>query len=419
MIIKSFTGESTKEAMKMLRSEMGGEAVVLKTRQMKGHNGAVQVEITACMERPTVSQAAKILREQPSSNSNRLTNDTMQSKMLQKTHSSDSQRMKPLSTDKKISEKPKERIKAKEKAIETQMAADTDIGKKPNTKAKAVPSDDDAGIVRMEQKLDRLLRLNLVSSEDSTMAQKFSPIVSIMKDADLPREFIEKFFISCFDKYDTSEEIMGFTRRELVNALAEMMTPSLSFSNGDRVMFLGHAGVGKSSVMGKLAAQLVTQGKQKIKLAGLDFQKVAALEELAVYADLLSVEMSEVDKKEDKDAVILIDTPAIPTDIEKRSALENLVGKTNTTHRIAVFSALTRTTDIAFLARQLKPMLPTHIAITMLDMTNRWGSIAAIARALEVPVVFINEAPGGIGKIGIPDPNRFAQTILKDGVIHE
>ena len=34
MIIKSFTAESATAAMKMVRKEMGGEAIVLKTRQV-------------------------------------------------------------------------------------------------------------------------------------------------------------------------------------------------------------------------------------------------------------------------------------------------------------------------------------------------------------------------------------------------
>ncbi len=64
-------------------------------------------------------------------------------------------------------------------------------------------------------------------------------------------------------------------------------------------------------------------------------------------------------------------------------------------------------------------MAPTHIAVTMLDMTRRWGAIIAAARVLQVPVVFLSDGPGGVGTIKVPDPDRLARTLLGREISHE
>ncbi|RKX20827.1 MAG: hypothetical protein DRP35_05405, partial [Candidatus Zixiibacteriota bacterium] len=60
MIIKSFKAETSASALKMVRSEMGGDAIILKTRELIGELGNNRIEITACLENPTVGQSNAI-----------------------------------------------------------------------------------------------------------------------------------------------------------------------------------------------------------------------------------------------------------------------------------------------------------------------------------------------------------------------
>lgn len=63
MIIKSFIAESAAAALKQVRQTMGGDAVILKTRQVRDPRGAMQVEVTALLDRPTVAQTESIFDE--------------------------------------------------------------------------------------------------------------------------------------------------------------------------------------------------------------------------------------------------------------------------------------------------------------------------------------------------------------------
>jgi flagellar biosynthesis GTPase FlhF len=176
--------------------------------------------------------------------------------------------------------------------------------------------------------------------------------------------------------------------------------------------------------MGKLATQLVTQQKQKVTLAGLDFQRMAAHEELSSYADILQVDVTDniekmTDGGEKSDTITLIDAPDLPTDPQKFDGLKKRVETINPNYRVAVFSVLTRSSDIEQQANRIKPLAPTHIAMTMLDQTSRYGAILAAVRTLGVKVAWITDSPGGIGQARIPDPENLAHALLPMGVTVE
>ncbi|PWB68692.1 hypothetical protein C3F09_11115, partial [candidate division GN15 bacterium] len=58
MIIKTFTAESMAAALKLVRSELGKESVVLKSREIPASPDGARVEITACTEKPLPTPAA-------------------------------------------------------------------------------------------------------------------------------------------------------------------------------------------------------------------------------------------------------------------------------------------------------------------------------------------------------------------------
>ena len=67
MVIKSFLGETVASALKQIRSELGPKAVVLKTRSLNANDSGIgrrMVEITACLERPTIGALEASFTEQ-------------------------------------------------------------------------------------------------------------------------------------------------------------------------------------------------------------------------------------------------------------------------------------------------------------------------------------------------------------------
>ncbi len=361
MIIKSFTAESTSAALKKVRQEMGQDAIILQTRQLASAAPDRRIEITACLDRPTVARAATL-----------------------------------ISTPR---EKPHRREKTPVSRNTVKRERLSDI---PSSPVPSAPSAE--------------ARPAHVAESNHTVA--FQELYARLEKADFPETFLAEFMAQLVNEYDLQEDLWSLARRKLVAKLSAYLEPGLSFAPGNRVLILGPVGAGKSSVMGKLATRLVTVEKKKVRLASLDYYKMAAYEELASYADILNIEVTELSapsspSEAEAKTITLIDSPAPPTDPTKEEKFRERTEHVRADYRLAVFSALTRSDDIVAFARQLRPYQPTHLVMTMLDQTTAYGTMVAAAEALGCKIAFVTDTPGGVGSLKVPDPDALVRAVLR------
>lgn len=401
MIIKSFTAESASAAMKLVRREMGGDAIVLKTRQLTDRHNRAQVEITACLEKPTVGRMSELLDSRPAS-VNRL--PVTEQVAPEVAVAVDELREEPIET-------PVEEPTEEAPPVETP---------EPPTSAPVVFDD---RLSRIEATLDRLVRLTATRGSEEIADPTLRTVVAALRDADVPEDFIDRFLLSRQDRF-LGNGALDKIRTELTKELSRLMVPDVKFKPGDRVLFVGPAGAGKSSVMGKLATQLVTVEKRKVTLSSVDFQKVGAHEELAGYADLLNLDVAELtgeraDKKQTKGSVTLIDAPAMPAAADRREVLVKAAAKIGAKYRLLVIPATMRSSDVFDLVAQYRWFAPTHLVATMLDVTRRHGALIAAARAANVKIAFISDSTGGLGRLKAADPAALAATLTGTEVVGE
>lgn len=377
MIIKSFVAENASAALKQVRMEMGGEAMVLKTRQLTSADGGTRVEITACLEKASAYQTSEILADQPSA--------------------------KP-SPNRMAS-----RWQLDDRQI-TPESADAPVGA-PSLQNRL----DDLG-----RKLDRLITSE-VTAADRGLPTMLDTIRDNMKDADLTDELIASVIGAASVHQEVMTDPMATVRQILVERLAGLMEPNLTFELGAKVAFVGPAGAGKSTLLGKLAARLTVQEKKKVTMVTLDNCKMAATEEIRRYAEVLDADLTDPATLEEapelhEDAVLLIDTPALPCNANNVARLADSLDEINPSIRIAVFSTLMRSNDAVALADDLQPLKPTHLAVTMTDLTDRLGTVISVAEHTGWPIAMVGDAPGGIGHVHQPDPDQTARLILKTEV---
>jgi len=378
MIIKSFTAESAAAALKKVRSEMGGDAVVLKTRELSRRSRDARVEITACLDKPTVAQTSNIFPDRKQGSG-------------------------PSPPDKKS---------------ETSRLPETPVVPDEPVITAAAPETIDR-LAAMEAKLDKLVRR--ITFDRISSARNEGEVLELyqkLQDADFPADYLEKLFDRLDEKRQQPEEIYAGVSEYLTDDLAEIIESEFTLEAGDRVLIYGPAGTGKSSVMGKLAARLICE-KKKIKLVSLDNLKVGAFEELANYADLLGVDTvkaAQVETSENKktEEIVLIDSPAIPFNESKLNEFRIQAEQVKPTHRIVVLSSLMRSGDIADMAETIKLFNPTHLVMTMTDATARLGSVTAACRQLGVKLVYVTDTPAGIGRVNKPSVEQIIRTVLKE-----
>ena len=394
MKVKSFTADTVAEALRLIKADMGKNAIVLKTRKAVSPKGKAQVEIIACIndEQPTTASVDQAVATKTAKAAPKVT---------------------PMSTPKAASIAASKPAPIK-KAIVT--AANDFVPKIEEPVSPTINQKLDNRLERLERILTRYL-VNPVQNED---ADELMSLRERLKESDFSNEFIESLIHDSLleTAAEADSDLAQSIRSGLVRRFAAVMQPSIELKEGDRVLFIGPSGSGKSSMMGKLAAYLIGQKKVKVKLASIDDFKIGGTEELNSYADLLGLQsfssfevMSTL--KAESSGIILIDSPGLTADEGDREKLFSRINELNPTHCVFVFSALTRPSDLYTMAKWGRSATPTHFAMTMMDLSSKYGGVIKLAEILNCKMLWTSDAPGGIGDIQVPDPNAMARTTLE------
>ena len=208
----------------------------------------------------------------------------------------------------------------------------------------------------------------------------------------------------------TTEEAKTALKEILVQMLNVGDTALNLATTPSVVLVIGVNGVGKTTTIGKIANQLVSQGKKVMLVAGDTF-RAAAADQLEIWANRTGADIVRQHEGADpasvvydgiqaakarKSDVILIDTAG------RLHNKQNLMNELNKISRIVerelpqsareVLLVLDGTTGQNGLiqAKQFKEIAGvTAMALTKLDGTAKGGIVIAVADALQIPVKFI------------------------------
>ena len=209
----------------------------------------------------------------------------------------------------------------------------------------------------------------------------------------------------------TTTEHVKFNLKLILNDMLNQGDPALNLSTSPAVILvIGVNGVGKTTTIGKIATQLVGQGKKVTLVAGDTF-RAAAADQLEIWAgrsgadivrqhegaDPASVVYDGIQAaKARKSDVIIIDTAG------RLHNKQNLMNELNKITRIVsrelpdaakeVMLVLDGTTGQNGLiqAKTFKEIAGvTSVAVTKLDGTAKGGIVIAVSDALKVPVKFV------------------------------
>ena len=225
--------------------------------------------------------------------------------------------------------------------------------------------------------------------------------------------------------------------RELMrNIIAETLTVGemgLNLSTKPAVaLFIGVNGVGKTTTIGKIGAQLKNEGKRVIFCAADTF-RAAASEQLTIWADRAGVEIIKQHEGADPAAVVF-DAASAATARKADVVLvdtagrlhnkQNLMNELNKISRVIdrelpdaaretllVLDATTGQNGL-IQARQFKEAAGiTGIVLTKLDGTAKGGIAIAITKELGVPVKYAGVGEG-VDDLKPFDPMEYAEAII-------
>ena len=277
-----------------------------------------------------------------------------------------------------------------------------------------------------------------LSKTRNSIVDSFSSVFGASHIDDDFYEELEETFIMADMGYETTEKVIENLKERvkearikepaelIINIIRDQMMVDESAYDFEKkksvILVIGVNGVGKTTTIGKLAAQYKKSGK-KVLIAAADTFRAAAIDQLKTWADRAGVEMISHNEGADPAAVVydavsaakarntdilLIDTAGRLHNkknlMDELAKMRRIISRDYPDANVESLIVLDGTTGQNALeqARQFSNVTEIDgIVITKLDGTAKGGIAIAIQAELNVPVKFI-----GIGE-KIDDLQRF------------
>lgn len=188
------------------------------------------------------------------------------------------------------------------------------------------------------------------------------------------------------------------------------------------VIVAGPTGVGKTTTIAKLAAHYKLKEKRNVALITLDTYRVAAVEQLRMYANVIGVSMDvALTKREALDCIrrrskaelILIDTAGrSPKDEAGMEELRQLVDLDHPLETHLVLSATTREQDLREGLTRYAGIPISRVLFTKLDETSGFGGLFDLMLRSGLPLSYFSTGQSVPEDLEMVRPERLADLLL-------
>jgi flagellar biosynthesis protein FlhF len=188
------------------------------------------------------------------------------------------------------------------------------------------------------------------------------------------------------------------------------------------VALVGPTGVGKTTTIAKLAANFRLRDKRRVGLITVDTYRIAAVEQLRTYADIIDLPMQVVaNAGEMRQAVrgmadldlILLDTAGrSPQDEVKLQELAGILDATQPDEVHLVLSSVANAAVLSRTAERFAPVGTTALVLTKLDEAAGLGNLLPLLRDSGLPLSYVTHGQNVPDDIAPADARRLAAAML-------
>jgi flagellar biosynthesis protein FlhF len=192
------------------------------------------------------------------------------------------------------------------------------------------------------------------------------------------------------------------------------------------VALCGATGVGKTTNLAKLAAHFAVRERSRVALITADTYRVAAAEQLKVYANIIGLPMRVVHNERDMDAalkefgdydLVLIDTAGgSQFNLEQINELKNCLRAARPHETMLVMSASTPLDDMRNIVANFKCCTPTSVLFTKIDETRQYGAMLSVLAESGLPMSYLSTGQNVPDDICLASPAVMANLILEGSI---
>jgi flagellar biosynthesis protein FlhF len=400
MDVKTYRAKSMQEALALVRRDLGADAAVLQTREVGGGLlglllGRRRVEVTASNDvavpsrLPARSQGIDLSR--PEEIAAHLGADALKQR----------RRKKVSVNGDSISRAP----------FATPHSADSDSA----NSARQLES--------LVEDLCRRSRHSEIHELPESLFQLFTDLIEADVHDDLARELVERVRREMPPRDLLDTVLVKAHLARMIEGEIRVAGPIRAETGRRRVIALvGPTGVGKTTTIAKLAANFRLKEKRKVGLITVDTYRIAAVEQLRTYADIIDLPMTVVSTpREMREAVtrmsdleiVLMDTAGrSPRDEVKIQELRTMLSEAKADEVHLVLSAVGSAGALKRTAEQFSPAGTTALVLTKLDEATSLGNVLPMLRASKLPLSYITDGQNVPDDIEAADQRRLARMLL-------
>ncbi|MBB6443861.1 flagellar biosynthesis protein FlhF [Bacillus benzoevorans] len=382
MKVKKYRASTMPEAMKLIRSDLGNDAIILNSRviQTNGFLGFFKkrsIEVIAALDEKPFEMV---------------------------------QQMKP-DKRKAVAIPTASSKTSTEKTAEMKEERETEELRKEISELKLLLS----GVVERNDKEVPPLPVPIQKMQQLLLKQEIKELVveTIVNDA-------MKWWIEAGESKSEAEVLM-WAKEHMMMKISHLPFSDISFTK-KFITVVGPTGVGKTTTLAKMAAECILKHKKKVAFITTDTYRIAAIEQLKTYANILNVPIEVCYNMEDFQKavtqfenydVVFIDTagrnfrnPANVADLQKN------IDFSKGLETFLVLSLTSKQMDMEEIYHQFDAVHIDKIILTKADETSTFGAMFNIMYSWQKPVAYITNGQNVPDDIISATPEKVVKCLI-------
>ncbi len=256
-----------------------------------------------------------------------------------------------------------------------------------------------------------------------SLFQAYADLIEENIPEEIAHDILERIQVTSHEKQIATD---GYVESQIEEQISQSLKVSgpiqLSPTKSRLVALVGPTGVGKTTTIAKLAANFHLNDKKKVGLITVDTYRVAAVEQLRTYADIIDLPMEVVSTPEEMQAavermahldLVLMDTAGrSPRDEVRIQELKEILDYANPDEVHLVLSCTSSAKNLAATAERFSSVGISSLLLTKLDEAIGLGHLLPLAYETELPFSYLTDGQNVPDDIQIAEKQRWARLIM-------
>ncbi len=415
MIIKKFLGKTEEEAVEAAKKELGNGIVIMNVKTVK------QKGLMALF-RPKMTEVTVALEEEKDSQ-----------RFQRKEKNAGTAGGSVLQGEQPISGAGNT-LQAGESSLEDRVSIEKKLDNLQNLLVSRFQQSEEErkDLLAEEEALDSGESEEEGETEEQEAVTEQQRFMKLLYNTMLESEVDEKYANQIVDEVDVSGQsnlpfdyILGNVYQKMILKFGRAEGIAETEGHPRIVVFMGPTGVGKTTTIAKIASDYVVEEKKKVALLTSDTYRIAAVDQLRTYANILEVPFCVIYSEDDvKEAIqefaeydyVFVDTAGHSHQNEEQlnhmKRLVEVVQEAGDSQFFLVLSATTKYRDLQKIVSCYNQVADYQLIFTKLDETDVLGNLLNLKLYTDKSIAYVTHGQNVPNDIELFNPQKTVKQIL-------